>query len=164
VHISARKPSNRWSEDRFIALIREIHRREPAVFMLFWAPGAADDPKHPGDDAKARAIIEALKDVPIVACPTEQLGQLIGGLSICDRVICSDGGALHLAAALGKPILCFFGKSDARRWHPWGVPHVLLQPPSEDAADVSVAEAFAGFLRLTQASARPEGQAPTAFG
>ena len=78
----------------------------------------------------------------------ERLEALIAGLSVCERVICSDGGAMHIAAALGKPILCFFGNSGATRWRPWGVPHVLLQPPSLNAADVSVEQAHAGYERL----------------
>ncbi|PIV80965.1 hypothetical protein COW53_06815, partial [bacterium CG17_big_fil_post_rev_8_21_14_2_50_64_8] len=48
------------------------------------------------------------------------------------------------------PILCFFGKSDATRWHPWGGPHVLLQPPSLDVKDISVAEALSGFGHLLE--------------
>jgi len=63
-------------------------------------------------------------------------------------VICSDGGAMHIAAAMGKPVLCFFGDSDATRWHPWGVPYRLLQPPSRDVADVGVESAVAAFDAL----------------
>jgi len=50
---------------------------------------------------------------------------------------------MHVAAALGKPIVCFFGKSDAARWRPWGVPHMLLQPTSLDVVDIGVDEAVA---------------------
>ena len=92
--------------------------------------------------------MHALADLPIQACPTQQLEELISGLSLCDSVICSDGGAMHLAAGLGKPILCFFGKSDSARWHPWGVPHLVLQKPSLNVADISVAEALADFEKL----------------
>ncbi|MFL6714368.1 MAG: glycosyltransferase family 9 protein [Sulfurifustis sp.] len=148
VHISARKPTNRWPTERFVALMRRLHAEHGFGFMLFWAPGDAADPRHPGDDAKAREILSALSDVPVVPYPTQRLDQLIAGLSICERVICSDGGAMHIAAALRKPILCFFGNSGATRWRPWGTSHVLLQPDSLDAGDVSVDEAFAGFQRL----------------
>ncbi|MFL6623111.1 MAG: glycosyltransferase family 9 protein [Sulfurifustis sp.] len=148
VHISARKSSNRWPTERFVALMRRLHAEHGPGFMLFWSPGEAANPRHPGDDAKAREILNALPDVPVVPFPTQRLDQLIAGLSVCDRVICSDGGAMHIAAALRKPILCFFGNSGATRWRPWGTPHVLLQPDSLDAGDISVDEAFAGFQRL----------------
>jgi hypothetical protein len=38
------------------------------------------------------------------------LEQLMAGMSLCDALICSDGGAMHLAAGLDKPILAFFWK------------------------------------------------------
>lgn len=107
--------------------------------MLFWSPG---------DDAKAGQLMDALPGIPILACPTRRLSELIGGLALCDKVICSDGGAMHLAAGLSKPILCFFGKSSATRWHPWSAPHILLQPSSLDVADISVIEALDGFEKL----------------
>lgn len=147
LHISARKPSQRWPADRFVSLMRRLHASDPGLrFALFWAPGAEDNPLHPGDDGKARQIVEACADLPLQAMPTRSLAGLIAGLAACDRVLCSDGGHMHLAAALGKPIVCLFGKSDAERWHPWGIAHRLLQPTSQDVQDVSadeVAEVFA---------------------
>lgn len=150
VHISARKPSNRWPADRFVALMKRLHTAHGLGFMLFWSPGEATNPLHPGDDGKAREILRELRGVPVVSYPTERLDDLIAGLSVCERVICGDGGAMHIAAALGKPILCFFGDSDATHWRPWGVPHVLLQPPSRDVAAISVADAAAGMQRLAR--------------
>jgi heptosyltransferase-3 len=152
VHISARKPSTRWPPDRFVALMKRIHAADGLGFMLFWSPGEATNPLHPGDDDKARKMLRELHGVPVVSYPTERLDDLIAGLSVCERVICGDGGAMHIAAALGKPILCFFGDSDATHWRPWGVPYVLLQPLSRDVADISVAEAAAGIQRLAQAT------------
>lgn len=148
VHISARKPTNRWPAGHFIALIRRLRQRHDAVFMLFWSPGSASNPRHPGDDEKAQQIMSQLGDVPILGYPTDRLDQLIAGLSLCRAIVCSDGGALHIAAALGKPILCFFGKSDKTRWYPWRVQHVLLQPPSLNVADIGVDEAADAFGQL----------------
>ena len=86
------------------------------------------------------------------ASPTQELRDLISAISLCDFVICSDGGAMHIAAALGKPIVCFFGNSDKTRWYPWGVPHVLLQPESLDVSDISVDMAMSGFEKLLSLS------------
>lgn len=149
IHISARKPSQRWPEERFAALMRALHERNRASFVVFWAPGAADDPLHPGDDEKAARLQTLTRDLPVLAWTTAALSSLVAGLSACDRIVCSDGGAMHVGAALGKPIVCFFGNSDATRWRPWGVPHELLQPPSRDVADVSVDQALAGFDALS---------------
>lgn len=148
VHISARKPSQRWDAARFTELIRKLAAGDDMSFVLFWSPGDEANPLHPGDDRKAKEILDALAGAPVTAYPTNRLQELIAGLSLCDAVICSDGGAMHLAAGLGKPILCFFGKSNSAHWRPWGVPHVLLQPPTQDVADISVEDALKGFNEL----------------
>ena len=154
VHISARKPLNRWPAENFADLIRRLHRTHGAGFMLFWSPGSASNPRHPGDDEKAQQIMDELKDVPILAYPTDRLDQLIAGLALCRAVVCSDGGAMHIAAALCKPILCFFGKSEKTRWYPWKAEHVLLQPPSLNVADIGVDEAVRAFGQLLARRAR----------
>lgn len=148
VHLSARKPSQRWPAERFAALMRALHERQGASFVLFWSPGPADHPQHPGDDEKAATVARATHDLPVLAWPTQELPALVAGLAACDRVVCSDGGAMHVAAALGKPIVCFFGNSDATLWRPWGVPYVLLQPAGRDVADVSVDQALAACAQL----------------
>jgi heptosyltransferase III len=142
VHVSARKPSSRWPEERFPALLARLHERLGATFRLLWSPGAEDDPRHPGDDGKASRILAASQALPVEAVPTHTLGSLVDAIAGCDAIACSDGGAMHLAAALGLPVACLFGDSIAARWHPWGVDYRLLQPPSRDARDVDV-EAFA---------------------
>ena len=80
--------------------------------------------------------------------PTHRLDELIAALALCDRVVCADGGAMHIAAALGKPIVCLFGDSDAARWRPWGVPYELLQPPSRNVADIVVENVMQAYQRL----------------
>jgi ADP-heptose:LPS heptosyltransferase len=150
LHISARKPSQRWPIERFAQLAREIARQGDVGILLFWSPGTETDPRHPGDDEKAEVLTMALRGLPFAALPTRELGELIAGLSLCDRVICSDGGAMHIAAALEKPAVCLFGDSDAVRWHPWGVQHVLLQPPSRNVRDIGVAEVLEGYVSLGQ--------------
>ena len=153
IHVSARKPNQRWPSERFAALMRVLHARHGLRFMLLWAPGSESNPLHPGDDEKAQAILQMVGDLPVLPYPTHTLPELIGALSICDTVICSDGGAMHLAAGLGKPIVCLFGKSDAWRWHPWGVPYELLQPASLDVSDISVPQVVEAYVRLQQAGA-----------
>jgi heptosyltransferase III len=149
VHISARKVNQRWPAETFVEFLLKLRELRPDLaFVLFWSPGASDNPTHPGDDPKAHQILEQLRNFPITPFPTIALSDLFAGLAVCQQVICSDGGAMHAAAALGKPILCFFGNSDACRWHPWGVPYQLMQPPSEDVSDISVAEALEKFREL----------------
>jgi ADP-heptose:LPS heptosyltransferase len=143
VHISARRAAQRWPAGRFAALIDEFHEKLGAAIVLFWSPGAEDHPQHPGDDGKAVAITAQVSNKPaLLVCPTKGLPDLVAGLANCDAVVCSDGGAMHIAAALGKPIACFFGDSPVDRWRPWGVRHVVLQAASGKVEDVPVESAL----------------------
>ncbi len=148
VHISARKPSQRWPVERFASLLQALKQSGDCRFALFWSPGAVDNPLHPGDDESAQRLLGYLGDFPITPVRTETLDALIAGLAACDTLICSDGGAMHLAAALGKSIVCLFGDSDAARWHPWGVDYELLQTASREVTDIGVDDVVAACQRL----------------
>ena len=143
VHISARKPSQRWPAERFAAAMRDLHARHAARFVLLWAPGSERNPQHPGDDEKAAAVMKLSEGLSVLPWPTAKLADLVAALSLSDAVLCADGGAMHLAAGLGRPIICLFGDSQPSRWRPWGVPHVVLQPESRNVGDVGVAEVVA---------------------
>jgi heptosyltransferase-3 len=149
VHITARRPRQRWPAERFAELIEILHTRHNASVMLVWFSGPPDDPRHPGDNEKAGEIQRLLAGkAPLVAFGTAQLADLIGALAACDVVVTPDGGALHLGAGLGKPIVALFGDSDPVRWRPWGVPQRVLQPRSRDVADLSAAEVAGAFAEL----------------
>lgn len=66
---------------------------------------------------------------------------------------CSDGGALHIAAELDKPMVVLFGDSPAERWRTWKVRHEVLQPPSRSGMDLQVDEIAQAFQRITQSLA-----------
>ena len=148
LHLSARKPSQRWAAANFAEVARGLHRETEASILLLWAPGRSDDRLHPGDDDKAQAVIAAVSGVPVLPVATQRLEELIAALAQCDQVVCCDGGAMHLGAALGKPIVCLFGQSDAPRWRPWSVPHELLQRDTHDVADIAPADVIAAYARL----------------
>jgi heptosyltransferase III len=152
VHISARKPRQRWPADRFPMLMQSLYAATGCGFALFWAPGPEGDTRHPGDDDRAAAVMGGCANLPVLPIATHTLDELIAGLSAVDALICSDGGAMHLAAALGKPIVCFFGNSEPRTWRPWGVPHRVLQSAAEDVTEVTVEEARDAALDLLSAA------------
>ena len=133
VHISARRPAQRWPVARYAALVNALAASERV--LLLWAPGSSDNPRHPGDDEAAEKIRRQTDAARTVALATPDLATLIAALSLAERVICPDGGAMHVAAALGKPIVALFGDSPPERWRPWGVAHRVLRSPSRDLGD-----------------------------
>lgn len=153
VHLSARRPAQRWPAERYADLIVQLKERFGAASVLFWSPGTQTDPRHPGDDEKAAEVVKQVgPQAPLLAYPTTELRDLIGALSVCDAVICPDGGAMHLAAALGKPIVALFGDSPPERWRPWGVKHTVVQPPSRNVSEIAVDAVVREFAGLLPAS------------
>jgi len=148
LHISSRKEQQRWPVAYFSNLARRLHLDYEARFLLFWSPGDQSNPQHPGDDKKAEELLSQMEGLPVAPMVTEELPDLISGLTLADCAVLSDGGAMHIAAALGKPLVCFFGNSGSQRWHPWGVAHQILQKESRDVSDITVDEAVAAFARL----------------
>ncbi|MBS0337381.1 MAG: glycosyltransferase family 9 protein [Proteobacteria bacterium] len=149
VHISARREAQRWPAERFAHLVRTLRKLHGAATLLFWSPGGEDHPQHPGDDGKAKAVMDLVGgEAALLPCPTAALEDLIAGLAQCDAVVCSDGGAMHLAAALGKPVACFFGDSPVDRWRPWGVRHIVLQAPTRRVQDIPVEDAAGAVSQL----------------
>ncbi|AMS32460.1 hypothetical protein AEM42_08850 [Betaproteobacteria bacterium UKL13-2] len=150
LHISARKPSQRWPVEAFAALATQIQQAGAVRVSVFWSPGAADNALHPGDDEKAQTLkaLLAATSVEVDFVPTTDLASLICAVDEVSMFICADGGAMHIAAGLGKPIIALFGDSDPIRWRPWGVPNRVLQAASRDVADLSVEEVLAAFHEL----------------
>jgi ADP-heptose:LPS heptosyltransferase len=149
VHISARRLLQRWPAGNFAALVRGICARGDVTVVLLWAPGPADHPRHPGDDEKAAAILAQLGTATrCLAWPTATLAELSGALAACDLMVCADGGAMHMAAALGVPVAALFGDSPVARWRPWGVRHEVLRAASGSVSDIEVTQVRAACERL----------------
>ncbi len=146
-HISSRRPENRWSADKFAELGNLIAERHGANILLLWSPGSEKNPYHPGDDEKAERIINSMGSKPI-AYKTAQLRELIAMLSIADVVICCDGGAMHIAAALGKPVVTIWGSTNPDRWRPWEARHIILQDESRKAENISANAALDAVEKL----------------
>lgn len=129
LHISAREPERRWGNDNFMACTKHILETRPDTqILLFWSPGKADDPHHPGDDEAAEHLINTVGSDRLIPMHTHNLTELIAALSVCDLFIGTDGGAMHLAVALNKKVLALFENLPAKlnHWYPWQVESRVL--------------------------------------
>jgi ADP-heptose:LPS heptosyltransferase len=149
VHISARRPLQRWQTERFAGFMQDLHARIDVLFLLLWAPGTELDPRHPGDDSRANAILDMLE--PSVRCTpwhTRSLADLTGALAVSDLMVCADGGAMHVASGLGLPIVALFGDSPVRRWRPWGVESHVLHSDTNDVRDIHQEEVVSASVEI----------------
>ncbi len=153
VHVSAREPGRRWAVPNWVELARRLVATGSIGVVLLWAPGPAGDPRHPGDDDKAAEILASVGNSSnMLAAPTSSLADLSAVLALCDAFIGADGGAMHLAAGVGLPMVALFENRDdkKKRWHPWRVPYELIAPSTLDIADITVEQLLLGWQRLVQ--------------
>jgi len=149
IHISARRIKQQYPITKWAKLIRKLHDMNPKLtFHIFWSPGDAKNPMHPGDDEKADTLKNTLKNLPIQFIPTPTLESLIESLKGCGSMIMSDGGAMHMAAALNRPIIALFGDSNAKRWRPWGVTYIIMQSESKHVKDIEPSKITEAWLHL----------------
>lgn len=151
VHISARERERQWPLERWRELIGRLAATGVGVLVV-WSPGLQSDPRHPGDDEKAAWLFSHFSaDSLLRAAPTQSLDELIALLSLCRAFVGADGGALHIAAALGLPVVGLYEgvvrKKD--RWHPWRVPHEALASQTREVTGISVEQLMEAWRRLT---------------
>ena len=96
----AGKPEKQWPVERF----REVVARFKDRTLVVWGPGEQDLANAIGGD---------------IAPPTN-LRELAYVLENASVVIGGDTGPLHLAAALGAPVVGLYGPTDPRRNGPYG--------------------------------------------
>lgn len=118
VHASGGRESKQWHLDRFGAVAHALATRHAATIVL--TGSEADRPL-------VDAVKQGLGDVPVVdACGTLTLPELAALLARLDLLVTGDTGPMHLAAAVGTPLVALFGPSDPRRYGPRGTAaHVI---------------------------------------
>ena len=132
LQISARRPKQRWTFEQWNALITQLlpHAR----LRLLWSPGSATALQHPGDDELASQLSSAFP--ALLAKSTTNLRSLMLAFSACDLIVGSDGGAMHIAAALDVATVTLFGDIDPVVWQPYSNKGIALTSPSDTLADL----------------------------
>jgi lipopolysaccharide heptosyltransferase I len=102
-------PNKRWPADRFGALARRLADRHGLASIVLWGPG---------ERGLAEAVSAAAGGAARLAPPTS-VGDLLALLARAAIVVAGDTGPLHLAAALGTPVVGIYGPTDPRRNGPW---------------------------------------------
>lgn len=83
-----------------------------------------------GGDAREREVAEAIRArsrfAPTVLAGCTTLRQFAAVLKRCALFVGNDNGPMHMAAALGTPVVALFGPSDPAVWGPRGGQTVVL--------------------------------------
>ena len=113
VHASGGRAIKQWQPERFAEVAHRLIRERDARIVL---TGSAGD----------RAIVDAVK----AHLPAHAVLDLSGDVDLLtlaaviarfDLLVSGDTGPMHLAAAVGTPVVAVFGPSDPARYSPRGI-------------------------------------------
>ncbi|MBD3237509.1 MAG: lipopolysaccharide heptosyltransferase II [Candidatus Eisenbacteria bacterium] len=114
--------AKRWPLERFAWLARALAREGVGGLVV----GAAGE-RTLGEQICYAAGAEAAGGaVWRNACGAGDLLHAAGLLRAAPAAVCNDTGTLHLAAAVGTPVVALFGPTDPRWTGPWGRAHRIL--------------------------------------
>jgi heptosyltransferase-2 len=83
----------------------------------------------PAERPVAEAIAAQMAAPARVLCGETTLPEMVGVLSHLRGLVTNDSGPMHVAAALGVPVVAVFGPTDWRETHPVGDGHRLVREP-----------------------------------
>ena len=112
MHAAGGREVKQWDPARFATVARRLIEERGATLVLTGGPG---------DSAIVENVKRGLPASNVI--DVSNLGDLLSVAAIlgrCDLMITGDTGPMHLAAAVGTPIVAVFGPSDPRRYAPRG--------------------------------------------
>jgi ADP-heptose:LPS heptosyltransferase len=110
LHPGAGKPPNRWPAENFAAVAMALAREFSASIYVTSGPM---------DKEVVDSLLKALKN-PVELIENQAIRRVASYLGQMDLVISNDTGIMHVAAAVGTPVLSLFGPTDPEQWAPIG--------------------------------------------
>ncbi len=105
-------PARRWDAEKFAALADRLVERENAHIVLVGGKGDEND--------AVFALMQPTTQARTVNLTAKtSLAGLAGVLAACDRFIGADSGVMHIAAAVGVPVVAMFGSTNTVTWRPY---------------------------------------------
>ena len=112
--------AKRWIPSRYAAVADDLATKNGLRVVLLG--GAAERPL-------AELIAGSMQAPARVLCGETSLSELVGVLSHLRLLVTNDSGPMHVAAALGIPVVAIFGPTDWRETAPVAERHRLLREP-----------------------------------
>ena len=128
--------AKRWPIDRYAEVARALHASGYAIVVN----------AGPGEEQLAQELRHIAGDFINPVRPT--LPELIAITRRAALVIAGDTGPLHLASALGRPVVAIFGPTDPARNGPFGGRFRVLRHPESKRDHARRSEPEAGLLTI----------------
>ena len=102
--------------------------------LVTWGPGEREDAEKVAALSNQAAVVVPLVDLPVLFHLIRRAVLFIGG----------DTGPLHVACAVGTPVLGIYGPTDPVVNAPWSVPHEAVFPPERKYSGIKRIDRNAG--------------------
>lgn len=120
VHPGSRSPLRVWPAEHFAAAIDFAQDELDTQVILIGGPA---------DEAIVAAVRSAVR-THLYALPGPMPIRRLAALArISHAVLCHDSGPMHVAAAVGTPVIAIYGSQNATLFQPMGPGHTVIQPP-----------------------------------
>lgn len=116
VNPGAAWPNKRWPADRFGAVAAAVRAEFGLPSVVLWGPG---------EQALAEAVVAASQGAAAVA-PQTSIADLVAIARGARVMVSGDTGPLHIAGAVGTPVVALFGPTFAERNGPWSARDVVV--------------------------------------
>ncbi|HWR34261.1 MAG TPA: lipopolysaccharide heptosyltransferase I [Clostridia bacterium] len=128
-----------WPAERYAAVARELSSTGLKLVINYG----------PAEEALARAVqTESAGAAKMIPCGIAELIELTRGAQL---FIGGDTGPMHLAAALGVPVVALFGPTDPARNGPYGTRSIVLRSEQSRTSYSHRAMLDAGLMSITVA-------------
>lgn len=119
LHVSGGRPSKQWHLERFAQVARGLGTTTGGTVVL---TGAASDVP------LVHEVMAQLTDVQAISTAgTLSLPETAALADLLDVLVTGDTGPMHLAAAVGTPVVALFGPSDPVRYGPRAMTERILR-------------------------------------
>jgi heptosyltransferase I len=108
----ARWPNKCWPAEYYSSLVRQLARSNPA--LGFAILGTAQEKQ------AAAQILESAPERSLDLTGQLSLPEMIEWIRASELMVGNDTGPIHVAAAIGKPVVAIFGPTDPHRTGPYG--------------------------------------------
>ena len=117
MNVSARWPTKRWPAESFAEVADRLQQEGYGLVVLIGGPG---------DRVEVAAVKGQMKTPAIDLTGATTVGLLPALLSKASLLITNDSGPMHIAAAVGTPVVALFGPTSALLTGPYGAGHSVL--------------------------------------
>jgi heptosyltransferase-3 len=134
--------TKRWRTPSFAELGRRLAATYGAKILILWGPGERDD---------AEALVREIGGSSVLI-PPASLKQLAAVAKRCSVVVTNDSGPMHIAAAMGTPVVAIFGPTNPRLQGPVGPGHRVVANEALDCLGCNLTKCPIGNICMTELS------------